>query len=245
MHDFQKTVHLGPEDENPVILESAAYGFPRENKIPGGSDILAVESLIFYYSDESPIFHDFSMSLGSGELVFLTGSNGAGKTTLAKLISGIMKPVSGEIFICGCSLKAISHHDSMRLIGFAPQNPNLNLTRKTVGEELVLAQRWGHSADELVDMLGLAGLLDRHPLELTQAEKKRLGIALAYSKPRKLIILDEPSQYQDQKGFMQVVEALKHMIVEGKGLLVITHDPRFFQAFPDFGTIRLSREGIY
>ncbi len=66
-------------------------------------------------------------------------------------------------------------------------------------------------------------------------------MALAYGKQRKVVILDEPSQYQDTEGFAKMMEALKIITGEGKAVLVITHDPRFYRAFHDSAVIRLSQ----
>ncbi|MFC1490956.1 hypothetical protein ACFL6K_07075, partial [Candidatus Latescibacterota bacterium] len=117
--------------------------------------------------------------------------------------------------------------------------------RKTVREELELSEKWGNSPGELIAILGIDKLLDSHPLELKQAEKKRLGMALAYGEHRKIVILDEPTQYQDNEGFERIIAALKLILGEGKGVLVISHDPRLDTAILDSKTIRLSRADSY
>ena len=134
----------------------------------------------------------------------------------------------------------VKQSETMSLVGLALQNPGLHICRKTVRKELELAEKWGNSPDELVGILGLDKLLDRHPLELTQAEKKRLGMALSYGKNRKIIILDEPSQYQDREGFTRIADAVKIITGEGKAVLIISHDPRFNNAFPGSAVIHLS-----
>jgi len=93
-----------------------------------------------------------------------------------------------------------------------------------------------------VGLLGLDHLMNRHPLELSQAEKKLLGMALACGERRRVIILDEPTQYQDAEGFGRMVEAIDMHAQEGRAVLIITHDPRVYEAYPDAGIIRLEKE---
>jgi len=204
--------------------------------------VLVVDSLAYGYNDSNPVISDLSFSLGKGELIFITGENGSGKTTLARLLAGVLTPESGTIVIDGRRAGAMAEWEQMSAVGYALQNPGFHLSRSTVREELELSKRWGNSPGELIEVLGLDTLLENHPLELTQAEKKRLGMALSCGEKRKVIILDEPSQYQDSSGFRRILDALSMCLAEGMGVLVITHDPRFFRVFPGAEIIRLSRE---
>lgn len=205
------------------------------------STLLQIESLVFAYGDMKPVLDGLSFSLGEGEISFITGANGAGKTTLAKLITGILKQSSGSIIIDGKPSEAMKEWERMSLVGFAQQNPGFFLSRRTVGEELELAEKWGNPAGKFVEVLGLEPLLEEHPLELTQAEKKRLGMALSCGGGRRILLLDEPSQYQDNEGFNRIVETVGMCVSEGKGVIIITHDPRFFNAFPDAGILKVGR----
>jgi len=202
-------------------------------------NLLTVDSVSFGYDAHRPLFRDLSFTLDRGEVVFLVGPNGAGKTTLGKLISGLLEPDSGRIAIEGRRVNGMGERERFSLVGFAFQNPGYYLCRRTVRDELETAEDWGNPPGELVEMLGLGRLLDRHPLELTQAEKKRLGLALACGGRRKVFILDEPSQYQDREGFELVVETIDRIAGRGGGVLIITHDPRFFEACPEARILEL------
>jgi energy-coupling factor transport system ATP-binding protein len=215
----------------------------RNNHRLNNSDILTVDSVSYSYDRVHRILRDVSFSLGHGEVVFITGPNGSGKTTLAKIITGILTPSSGTIVIDGVSSSSMNIKERIATVGFSLQNPMLHFCRTTVHEELDLAEKWGNPAQKVIDMLGLTSLLYRHPLELTHAERKRLGIALSCGVKRKILIMDEPSQYQDNGGFMMIVNVISHLADQGIGVLIITHDPRFFRAFPGSRVIHLSREG--
>ncbi|MFC1538931.1 ATP-binding cassette domain-containing protein [Candidatus Latescibacterota bacterium] len=235
-HDFELKIPVGSEDEN---IESQ-HASVMQMKAPG-EELLCVDSLSFGYGKGTPLLDKLSFTLAHGELKCVTGPNGSGKTTLARLIAGITEPDSGEIILDGKSFGAIEQWEKMSLSGLALQNPGLHICRKTVREELELAEKWGNAPGELTEILGIDKLLDRHPLELKQAEKKRLGMALAYGNQRKIVILDEPTQYQDTDGFEKIISALEFMLGEGKGVLVITHDPRLNTMIPDSQIIHLSR----
>jgi len=242
---FQKCIQLSSGIEDSYFSYNTAYEMSGNKRALPGGNLLSVESLCFKYGNEIPVLDDFSFSLGSGEILFFTGPNGAGKTTLAKIISGILEPVSGKIILDGKSFENMEQWKIMSIVGLALQNPGLHLCQKTVRKEIELAKQWGNSPDELVGVLGLDNLLDCHPLELTQADKKRLGMALAYGKQKKIIILDEPSQYQDREGFNRIADAVTSITEEGKAVLIITHDPRFLHAFSDSPLIRLSPVNNY
>ncbi|MDP2984530.1 MAG: ATP-binding cassette domain-containing protein [Candidatus Latescibacter sp.] len=234
---FKQTVHLGREMERHSELRLyQESGEPRKKPSDG---LLRVEDVSFAYPRGDRVLDKLSFSVGEGDIVFVAGPNGSGKTTLARIITGVLAPSSGEIFYSGRPGKKMEQWEIVSLVGFAMQNPDLHLSRRTVGEEFVLGGEEFRPSPELVDILGLNRFLTAHPLELTQAEKKRLVMALALGGNRRIVILDEPSQYQDEDGFHRMTEAVSRSAAEGKTLLIITHDPRFYQAFPDAGEIAL------
>jgi energy-coupling factor transporter ATP-binding protein EcfA2 len=127
----------------------------------------------------------------------------------------------------------------MSMTGLALQNASLHFSRGTVREELESAEKWGHPAGALTEILGLETVLDTHPLELAQAERKRLALALAAGGNRRAVILDEPTQYQDAEGFRRMAEAVRHIASNGGAVLLISHDPRLYREFPGAGEIAL------
>ena len=238
---FRKEIRLGKEKE--YEHADACEPIPQKS-CPGdrGRDpVLRVESLSFAYPGAAPLLNDIDLELYPGEVLFLEGPNGAGKTTLAKLIAGILAPNSGKVLIDGKDTAKMSRSGQMNLAGFAPQNPMIVFCRRTVREELDLGRTWGNDPGPVLPVLGLDAMLDRHPLELTRAEQKRLVIALACGPERRIIMLDEPSQYHDRESFRQVVDAVCAIAGEGKAVIVISHDPRFREAFPDAPVFRLGR----
>jgi energy-coupling factor transport system ATP-binding protein len=232
---FQKTVNLSTETVRYTPSEGITE---RARKKPDGG-ILRAEELSFAFPGGRKILEHFSFSVGEGEIVFVTGPNGAGKTTLARIIAGILAPQKGEIYYAGRPGKNMKLWEKAAIVGFAMQNSDLHFSRRTVSAELSLGGEGFHPPGELLEILGLDKLFEKHPLELSQAEKKRLVMALALGKSRRIVMLDEPSQYQDEEGFHRLTEAVRFTTKEGKSFLIITHDPRLFQSFPDACEISL------
>ena len=236
--DFNHHISLGEEASPPDFdkLKNLFDSIPSpENKKP----MLDISELCFSYPGGRKILDNINLTMSGGEILFVSGPNGAGKTTLAKILSSLLKPVSGRVSLDSRSYTELSADNIISMVGFALQNPELQFCRKTVREELLLSEKWGNSPVGLVETLGLGALMDSHPFMLTKAEKKRLGIALAYGAQKKLIILDEPTQYQDSDGFMMTVSAICRMASEGKAVVVISHDPRFAEALTGIRTISI------
>jgi energy-coupling factor transport system ATP-binding protein len=236
--DFNRHISLSEEASPPDFgkLQNLFDSIPSHES---HNPLLEISELCFSYSGDRKILDNLNLTLSGGEILLVSGPNGAGKTTLAKILSGLLKPVSGLVSLDKHSYQELSADNIISQVGFALQNPELQFCRKTVHEELLLSEKWGNSPIGLVEILGLGSLMDSHPFMLTKAEKKRLGITLAYGAQKKLIILDEPTQYQDSGNFMMTASAICQMASEGKAVIVISHDPRFAEAFSGIRTLKL------
>jgi energy-coupling factor transport system ATP-binding protein len=242
---FEAIVRIGPEEETDEYTPpSLARSDSRtERKAPSG-DLLRVENVRFAYPGGNEILREVSFSIGRGDIAFISGPNGAGKTTLARILAGILSPSRGEISLEGRPYRSMTRREIASRVGFALQNAGLHLSRSTVSEELALAAAWGFPAGNLADILGLDRLLGAHPLELAQAERKRLAVALAAGGSRDAVILDEPAQYQDAEGFRMLADAISSLAGKGMAVLLISHDPRLRDAFPEAGEIILGDKPI-
>lgn len=241
-NSFDHNIFLGKEeDSDPKFIPVKVYQ-KRKTGSSANSPLLSVESLSFSYETGKQVVSNCSLSLDKGDIALLTGPNGSGKTTLARLIAGILTPGGGTILLNGRSIEGMEEWEIMSTVGLSLQDPGLHLCRKTVAGEIELAGKWGNAPGKFVEILGLDCLLGEHPVELSQAEKKRLGMALACGERRKVLILDEPTQYQDSEGYRRMVEAMTTLTEEGRALIIITHDPRLFRTFPDSEIIHLSKE---
>jgi putative ABC transport system ATP-binding protein len=179
-----------------------------------------------------------SLELAPGELVLVMGPSGSGKTTLLSMLGGLLRPTSGEIEIDGVALSQLSQQDlahvRARKIGFVFQAFNL-LSSLTVEENVLfpahLAGLDGPGArDRAAALLARLRLTERRhalPKTLSGGEKQRVAIARALMNDAPLILADEPTGNLDSERGQEVVMILHDLARdEGRGVLIVTHDPR-------------------
>lgn len=166
--------------------------------------------------------------LERGELVFMIGGNGSGKTTLTKLVTGLYEPQGGEVRIDGRPVLAADRAGYRQM--FSAVFSDYHLFSRLVGPGESLEDR----GRELLAKLQLADkvTIDREQLstiELSQGQRKRLALLLAYLEDRQIYVFDEWAADQDPV-FREVFyrRLLPELRERGKTVLVITHDDRYF-----------------
>ena len=200
---------------------------------------IEADEVSFNYAGKKPVFRNISFQFNRGEFTAITGPNGSGKTTLGKLMIGILKPVSGRIFIDNKESISMSLGEAGTHIGYLFQNPEFQIFGTTVFEELSFVMRLkdmdeGHiskEVDRVLDLLNLADKKGSITFNLSYGEKQRLALAgILISRPGYLI-LDEPTTGLDiiRKEILQSI--LKGLLADGIGISVITHDAKFIKNF--------------
>jgi energy-coupling factor transporter ATP-binding protein EcfA2 len=193
--------------------------------------MVEAEDLWFHYKD-CAILRGAHFRLGYGECVALIGRNGTGKTTLAKHLNGLLKPDRGSMKVLGQDTRRISASKLAQHVGFAWQNPNDQLFRTTVREEVLTGPRVLQAYDpawcnRLFERLGLGPLLDRSPFSLSEGQKKRVSFAAALAPQPELIIFDEPTAGQDDSFRRELAELLHELQRDGRTVMLVTHDLEF------------------
>ncbi len=196
--------------------------------------VLEIHHLSYRYERES-VLEDIHFSLSEGSFLALIGPNGSGKSTLLKLILGLLRLQSGEIFLFG---KKISHFKNWEKIGYVSQKANAFNTgfpatvREVVAsgltKKLGLFARMGRkdweTVSEALRMVGMEKYINRNIGELSGGQQQRVFIARALVSKPELLILDEPTVGVDAKSnreFLQLLEELNHNF--GLTLLLVTH----------------------
>ncbi|MDR3465592.1 MAG: ABC transporter ATP-binding protein [Xanthobacteraceae bacterium] len=175
------------------------------------------------------------LAVEAGESVALTGESGSGKSTLLHLVAGLDEPDGGEVALDGAVVSNLSESGRARLrrdrVGLVFQQFNLIPSLK-VGDNLAfqanIAGRFDAAwYDELVERLGLTGLLDRYPEQISGGQQQRVAIGRALAVKPALLLADEPTGNLDEATADGVV-ALMHELVKrsGCGLLMVTHSLR-------------------
>jgi ABC-type Fe3+/spermidine/putrescine transport system ATPase subunit len=148
--------------------------------------------------------HDASLDIGEGEYFVLLGPTGAGKTVLLECIAGLHRPETGDIRIGGQSVNRVP--PERRGLGYLPQDyalfPHLNVARN-IGFGMRLRRRpraeIAGAVSRLSELLHIAHLLERSPVNLSGGEKQRVALARALAIEPKVLLLDEPLSALDEQ----------------------------------------------
>jgi branched-chain amino acid transport system ATP-binding protein len=194
---------------------------------------------------------DVTLAIHEGELVSIVGPNGAGKTTLVNLLTGLLKPSTGDVRFKGKSVAGIGPVEladrgvarAFQLIQIFPQ-----LTvAETIAAAVVSRQkkRWrlfarlagdteiGRRVAEVAEIFGLTARLDTPSANLSQGEKKLLDVASAFALDPQVILLDEPTSgvsTADKHGIMKtLIAAAKAAGI--KGIVLVEHDMDLVAAY--------------
>jgi len=169
-----------------------------------------------------------------GEKVVLLGPNGSGKSTLLRTLSGLIKPLSGEVLIGGDSLVKLSVAEIARRVAVVPQEelPRFSFSvRETVTmgrlarsnglfdtpEDREIATRAMETADCL-------SLQDRPVTELSGGERQRVLIARALAQETTLLLLDEPTSHLDPGHQIAAIEIVRSLSAKGIATIAAVHD---------------------
>jgi len=198
-----------------------------------GEVLIDVKHVDFAYNPDRKVLNDINFTIRRGEKVAIVGKNGAGKSTMAKLLCGIIRPVSGTIEIKGENYLALTIRDIGRLIGYVMQNPNQMLVKDIINEEVRLALNLNEfdqkTADERVEetlkMTGLYPMRNWPISVLSYGQKKRVTIASILALQPDCIILDEPTAGQDYRHYTEIMNFIEELNRDfGKTIIFITHD---------------------
>ena len=178
---------------------------------PGGISVLKIKDLSFSYPGaEKPVFSGFTATVLRGERIGILGPNGAGKTTLLNLLTGRLKPTSGEVKR-GTNVE-LSFFDQLR----SEIRPDL-----TVGENIT-TDRDVYSY--LADFLFTPERVRTPVRALSGGERARLMLAKLFLKPANLLVMDEPTNDLD----IETLELLEEQLLAYSGtLLLVSHDREF------------------
>ncbi len=193
------------------------------------------------YSVGTQALKGVSLQIEDGEFVFLVGPSGSGKSTIIKLITGELKPTSGDVHVNGYSLSRIRKKEIpflRRTVGVVFQDFRL-IDTKTVYENVAFAMRVIGAREQeirervpyVLELVGLENKSHRHPGELSGGEQQRLAIARALVNNPSTIIADEPTGNLDPARSLEIMSLLQEINNLGTTVLVVTHEKDLVERF--------------
>ncbi len=171
-----------------------------------------------------------SLTMAPGELVALLGPSGCGKTTALRVLAGFERPDSGEVFVDGENLSRLAAQ--RRGMGMVFQSYSLFPTmtaRDNVAFGLRVRRQGAaarrRTADELLDIVGLAPQASQFPHQLSGGQQQRVALARALAIEPRVLLLDEPLSALDAKVRLQLRDLIRSVQVRlGTTTLFVTHD---------------------
>jgi putative ABC transport system ATP-binding protein len=177
------------------------------------------------------------LAVRPGELLLIEGPSGSGKTTLLSILGLLLRPSAGHVVVGGQNVTALPERElppvRARTFGFIFQGFNL-FPALSARENVALAIRMKEpgnkapvaEAERLLDAVGLADRMHHLPGDLSGGQKQRVAIARALGGNPALVLGDEPTAALDSKTALSVMELLRSLTGQGRGVVIVTHDHR-------------------
>lgn len=183
---------------------------------------------------KTPIIHDVSLEVKSGEVVGLLGPNGAGKTTTFYMICGLIEATGGQIYLDNQNISSMPLHERAKLgIGYLPQESSI-FKDLSVEENILLAVEIVHEeektreakVEELLNLLNIEPIRGRKGVSLSGGERRRCEIARSLAITPKFLLLDEPFAGVDPIAVSDIQNIVKDLKKLGIGVLITDHNVR-------------------
>jgi len=210
-----------------TIEQGAITSYPKDISIQ-------FKDVVYKYKNKEGQKEESEFTLGpinaefkSGEIVFITGGNGSGKSTLGKLITGLYTPIEGKILINGKNAELREQNEL-----FSSVYSDFNLFKKLYGIDY---KKKKDITMKYLDMMRISDKVDINDegefasLELSTGQRKRLAFIVSCLEDKPMVIFDEWAAEQDPESRYYFYNDLLPMLKnQGKGIIVITHDDRYF-----------------
>ena len=211
------------------------------SKVVESGMVIQAEALAKTYAEgkmHTPVFDGLELAVHAGETVAIVGASGAGKSTLLHLLGGLDTPTSGEVYVTGQKMSALSDGARGQLrnraLGFIyqfhhllPEFTALEIVMMPVllgGADVAIATQ---RAKALLGQVGLGHRIEHKPGELSGGERQRAAVARALVNQPACVLGDEPTGNLDEKTAATVFELMLELNRAQKtSLVLVTHDRR-------------------
>ena len=178
------------------------------------------------------VFYDASLSICTGDFVFLTGESGSGKTTFLRLLSGLERPNKGKIHVLNADITKLTKKklsDYRRKIGIIMQD-NIFIENETVNYNVSLPlmisndKEVNSKVNAILNLVELDNKGNKIIKNLSAGEKQRVAIARAIINKPDIILADEPTRNLDHKLSANIIKMLIKLSKYGATVIVATHE---------------------
>jgi energy-coupling factor transport system ATP-binding protein len=185
-----------------------------------GEELLRCEELKAGYHDH-PVLTGVDLRLHAGEALALLGRNGSGKTTLLRSLAGLHPPSEGRVRSRGSA--PVTGVD----VAYCPQDPDVLLFADTVEKEVQAtldARRSEASPTDLLELVGIAHLANRHPRDLSAGQRLLVAAAAIIASGAPVLLLDEPTRGLDPSSKAMLASFIADYTAAGNAVAFATHD---------------------
>lgn len=242
-HRMQKAGKMGShillpttveEGRNVFVPQSGFAANPKQHSTEQKEVAAAFEHVSVAYravkGDSHVVYSDLNLQIHKGDKVALIGSNGAGKSTLMKLLVGLLKPATGDVFLNGKSIRDVKPEMLSKQISMVYQNPEDMFIKDSIGADIAYAMDVRNVSDSqertsaLLERFRLSELRDRDGRLLSGGQMRRASLAIGIALNPEILLLDEPTANLDIATRKEIMKTLEELKTITETVIIATHD---------------------
>lgn len=196
------------------------------------NSVIKFENVSFSYNSKKQVLKNVSYEIYEKEYVCIVGHNGSGKSTMSKLLTGILKPLAGTIYLFGYAISRDNIKFLRDNVGIIFQNPDNQFIGITAEDDIAFGLEnrkiprgeIKRIIDSVADKVGIKDILKFEPHKLSGGQKQRVAIASVLAINPSIILFDESTSMLDPKGKKDIKSFMLQLRNQGKTVISITHD---------------------
>ena len=206
----------------------------QERKSQGKEASVSFQNISVSYrtvkGEPKKIYEQMNLDLHKGEKIALIGSNGAGKSTMMKLMTGLVKPNEGEIYLKGLPVHNTKPEQLSKHVSMVYQNPEDMFIKDSIEADIAYAMQvrnvadWQEKTAALLERFRLTNLKDRDGRLLSGGQMRRASLAIGVALRPEILLLDEPTENLDIATRKEIMKTLKDMEDVTDTVMIATHD---------------------